>query len=82
MTNHLYDHLIAPHAANQACFLKRDDAPSLSFAEFVERTAQIAHVLVEAGLTPGDRVVVQAHKSVEMVALYAATCRRAVYSCR
>lgn len=73
MLNHLYDQLIAPHVRNTACFLKRDGAPSLSFAEFVGLAAQIAHVLKDAGLAPGDRVVVRAPKSVEMVALYAAT---------
>ena len=73
MMNHLYDHLIAPHVKNNACFLKRKEEPSLSFREFVGLTAQIAHVLSDAGLTAGDRVVVQAPKSIEMVALYAAT---------
>ena len=73
MSNHLYDHLIARHAENEACFLKRDDAPALSYAAFVRLVAQIAHVLKDTGLAPGDRVVVQAPKSVEMVALYVAT---------
>ncbi len=73
MTNHFYDHLFAPHAANGSCFLKRDDAPSLSYAEFVEMAARIAHVLRDNGIEPGDRIVVQAPKTVEMVALYAAT---------
>ena len=73
MANHVYDHLIARHADNDACFLKRYDAPAISYAAFVELVAQIAHVLRDAGLKPGDRVVVQAPKCVEMVALYAAT---------
>ena len=73
MSNHLYDHLFARHANNDACFLKRDDTPSLSYAQFISLAAQIAHVLRDTGLQPGDRVVVQAPKCVEMVALYAAT---------
>ncbi len=73
MSNHLYDHLVARHADNDACFLKQDDRADTSFAEFVRRVAQIAHVLVDNGLEPGDRVVVQAPKCAEMVALYAAT---------
>ena len=73
MSNHLYDHLIARHAKNDACFLQQDDAPSISYAAFVELVAQIAHVLRDSGLKPGDRVVVQAPKCIEMVALYAAT---------
>lgn len=73
MTNHLYDSLFAPHADNQAVFLKRDEAPDLSYAEFVRKTAQMAQVLVSHGVEPGDRIVVQAPKTVEMVMLYAAT---------
>ena len=72
MSNHLYDHLFAPHAGNEACFLKLDDGQDLSFDDFLKRAAQIAHVLTEAGVAPGDRIVVQAQKSVNMVALYAA----------
>jgi malonyl-CoA/methylmalonyl-CoA synthetase len=73
MSNHVYDHLIARHAENDACFLKRDDAPAVSYAAFVGLVAQIAHLLRDTGLEPGDRVVVQAPKCIEMVALYAAT---------
>ncbi len=73
MPNHLYDHLFAPHADNAACFIMQDGADDLSYAAFVARAAQIAHVLTDAGLAPGDRVVVQAKKSVEMLLLYAAT---------
>lgn len=73
MANYLYDHLMAPNAGSHACFLKRDNALSLSFAQFVGLASQIAHVLQDVGLEPGDRVVVQAQKSVEMLALYVAT---------
>jgi malonyl-CoA/methylmalonyl-CoA synthetase len=73
MSNHLYDHLFARHARNDACFLQRDGVPSLRYADFLGRAAQIAHVLRDAGLDPGARVVVQAPKCVEMIALYAAT---------
>ncbi|MEL6206784.1 MAG: malonyl-CoA synthase [Pseudomonadota bacterium] len=73
MTNHLYDRLFAPHAGSAACFLRREGAPSLSYSAFVDLAAQIAHILQRAGLEPGGRVVVQAPKCAEMVALYAAT---------
>ncbi|WP_415403411.1 malonate--CoA ligase [Tateyamaria sp. SN3-11] len=73
MANHLYDHLIAPHARNDAPFLVRDGAEDISYAAFVRRSAQMAHRLTDAGLRPGDRIVVQAPKTVEMVMLYAAT---------
>lgn len=69
--NHLYDALFAPHATNEAPFLESDDGSILSYREFVSRAAQMAHVLAELGLEPGDRVVVQAPKLVDTIALYA-----------
>ncbi|MEP3297178.1 MAG: malonyl-CoA synthase [Pseudoruegeria sp.] len=73
MANHLYDHLFAPQTGNSACFLKQDGKATISYDAFLKTAAQIAHVLVAAGVAPGDRIVVQAPKTVEMVALYAAT---------
>ncbi|MEM8658787.1 MAG: AMP-binding protein, partial [Pseudomonadota bacterium] len=73
MANHLYDHLFAPHADNPAPFLTREGVEPLSYAAFIRRAAQMAHVLSAAGLRPGDRIVVQAPKTVEMIELYAAT---------
>jgi malonyl-CoA/methylmalonyl-CoA synthetase len=72
VTNTLYDALIAPHAANPSVFLICDDGSSISYEAFVKRTAQIAHVLTEAGIQPGDRVVVQAPKLADTIALYGA----------
>ncbi|WP_299692667.1 malonyl-CoA synthase [uncultured Tateyamaria sp.] len=80
MTNTLYDALIAPHANTADPFLERDDGVTLSYADFVKRAAQIAHVLIETGVTPGDRIVVQAPKLSDTVALYAAAVQAgAVY---
>ena len=72
MTNTLYDALIAPHAENNAIFLTLDDGTMVSYAAFVGRVAQLAHVLANAGVQPGDRVVVQAPKLVDTIALYGA----------
>ncbi len=72
MPNPLYDALFAPHAENTATFLATDDGTSVTYASFVKRAAQIAHVLVDCGVTPGDRVVAQAPKVVDTIALYAA----------
>ncbi|MCH2075638.1 MAG: malonyl-CoA synthase [Rhodobacteraceae bacterium] len=69
--NHLYDALFAPHTTNDAPFLESDDGSIMSFRDFVSRAAQMAHVLAELGLAPGDRVVVQASKLVDTIALYA-----------
>ena len=80
MTNTLYDALIAPHANNDAIFLTLDDGSEISYASFVSRVAQLAHVLTDAGVRPGDRVVVQAPKLADAVALYGAAVQTgAVY---
>jgi len=71
--NHLYDHLFAPHAGSTKTLFTRPDQPDLSYADVLAMAAQLAHILVANGVQPGDRVVVQAPKSVEMVALYIAT---------
>ncbi|MEP1697742.1 MAG: AMP-binding protein [Paracoccaceae bacterium] len=80
MTNTLYDALIARHAHSDALFLTLDDGTTRTYAQFVERVAQLAHVLTEAGVKPGDRVVVQAPKLLDTIALYGATIQAgAVY---
>jgi len=73
MPNPLYDNLIAKHTRNDACFLNQAKKPTLSFRQFSERTSQVANLLRRHGLKPGDRVAVQAAKTIEMVILYAAT---------
>ncbi len=80
MTNTLYDALIAPHANNDAVFLTLDDGTNISYASFVARVAQLAHVLRDTGVKPGDRVVVQAPKLMDTIALYGASLQTgAVY---
>ncbi|SMX22880.1 AMP-binding protein [Boseongicola aestuarii] len=80
MTNTLYDALIAPHATNGAVFLTLDDGSRVTYAEYVARVAQLANVLGDAGVKPGDRVVVQAPKLLDTVALYGAALQSgAVY---
>ncbi|MEJ8561290.1 AMP-binding protein [Yoonia sp. GPGPB17] len=80
MTNTLYDALIAPHVENDDVFLTLDDGTNVTYASFVSRVAQLAHVLEDAGVKPGDRVVVQAPKLMDAVALYGAAVQTgAVY---
>jgi malonyl-CoA/methylmalonyl-CoA synthetase len=80
MTNALYDALFAPHAHSTKPFLICDDGRVVTYAAFVQRAAQIAHVLTAAGVGPGDRVLVQAPKQADTLALYAATLQAgAVY---
>ncbi|MGR3711586.1 MAG: malonate--CoA ligase [Shimia sp.] len=72
MTNTLFDALFAPHVGNPATFLECDDGTTLTYDAFLKRAAQLAHVLVETGVQPGDRVLVQAPKLSDIIALYAA----------
>ncbi len=80
MTNTLYDALFAQHAQNAAVFMTLDDGTQLSYADFITRVARVAHVLKDAGVKPGDRVVVQAPKVLDTIALYGAAVQAgAVY---
>ena len=74
MSNHLYDGVFAPHADSTKTFLYTADR-DISFADFTALTDRIATMLVAQGLAPGDRVAVQADKSVLLFALYAATVK-------
>jgi len=72
VTNTLYDALIAPHAKNDRVFLEQDDGTIWTYAQFVVRAAQLSHVLHDLGVKPGDRIVVQAPKLADSIALYVA----------
>ncbi|KQI71395.1 malonyl-CoA synthase [Loktanella sp. 5RATIMAR09] len=80
MTNTLYDALFARHAENDATFLTLDDGTDVSYRSFVRRVGQLAQVLADAGVHPGDRIVVQAPKIMDTIALYGAAVQTgAVY---
>jgi len=74
MTNHLYDSVFGQHAGSDKTFLYTADG-EISFAAFASLTNRLANLLVAEGLAPGDRVAVQADKSVMLLALYAATVK-------
>ncbi|MBN9232417.1 MULTISPECIES: malonate--CoA ligase [Phyllobacteriaceae] len=75
MANTLYDALFKPHEASEATFLRLKDGSTVSYAGFLALSARFAHAMAEAGITPGDRVALQARKSVEALAVYAAAVR-------
>ncbi len=78
MSNPLYDTLFAPHAAREDAFLRLATGYEISFRDFLALAAQYAHVLVEIGLKPGDRLAAQVEKSPEALALYAACVQSGV----
>ena len=73
MANPLYDNLISKNSNKNTCFLEQSGKAAVSFCQFSERTNQVANLLVKYGLQPGDRVAVQAAKTIEIIILYAAT---------
>jgi malonyl-CoA/methylmalonyl-CoA synthetase len=72
MANPLYDTLFGRHAGQQTPFLHKSDGAVITHAAFLEQSAQIANVLVDLGVSAGDRVAVQVDKSPEALAVYAA----------
>ncbi len=70
--NVLYDALFAPHEKSEKTFLHLPDGTRLSYSQFIAQAARLANVLQALGVTPGERVAVQVHKSAEALALYAA----------
>ncbi|MBT8460682.1 MAG: malonyl-CoA synthase [Litoreibacter sp.] len=73
--NPLADALVAPLSGRADAVLIRPDGSTLSGDALYRLSGQIANVLVGAGLQPGDRVAIQAEKSVEALALYLACLR-------
>jgi len=63
-----------PSDMHQAAF-EGPDINTWSFAELASTSAQMAHLMVELGAKPGDRVAIQVAKSVEAVVLYLACLR-------
>ena len=73
MANTLFDALFGRHLKNPAPFLFLPDGSKISYSAFLGSVAQIAHALGDLGVKPGDRVAVQAEKTPDFLALYAAT---------
>src|SRR3954470_5998455 len=72
MPNPLYDALFRPHEGCSRTFLSLKSGREISYADFLVLAARFAHVLRESGIKPGDRVALQAKKSPEALAVYAA----------
>ncbi len=72
MPNPLYDALFAPMAGQARPLMSLPEGDVLSAAAFHAMVARFAHALEAAGVGMGDRVVVQAAKSPQMLAIYGA----------
>ena len=61
-------------------FLILPDDRTLTYAGALRRTAQLANFFLSIGIRPGDRIAIQAEKSVEALLTYLAALRMgAVY---
>jgi malonyl-CoA/methylmalonyl-CoA synthetase len=72
MTNPLFDTLLAPHRGSDAPFVIHPDGTVQSYDTFLIRVARAAGALVQCGLQKGDRLALQAEKSVEVLEIYSA----------
>jgi malonyl-CoA/methylmalonyl-CoA synthetase len=70
MTNPLHDALFCPLSGRMSPLLRLADGSAISGDGFLKMAARAAHALGAAGLRPGDRVVVQAAKTPQMLAAY------------
>ncbi len=73
MANHLFDALFAPLAGRQTGLIIKADNAMITGDGFLAMVAQLAHVLLQNAVQPGDRIAVQITKSPEALALYGAT---------
>ncbi|MDJ0684882.1 MAG: malonyl-CoA synthase [Alphaproteobacteria bacterium] len=78
MTNTLFDALFGPHIGSERPFLELPTGDVWTYDAFLQRAAQIAHVIDAAGLRPGDRLALQAAKSPWALAVYAACVQSGV----
>jgi len=75
----LLDVLAAVRLDNDRPFLLHADAQvMLTYTEAARRSAQVANALRAAGVEPGDRVAMQAEKSVDALMVYLACIRAGV----
>jgi malonyl-CoA/methylmalonyl-CoA synthetase len=75
VTANLYSELCSSGTADGLACMRLPDGSELSYGALRAQTAQIARVLVAAGLEPGNRVAAQVEKSATAVLLYLATLR-------
>jgi len=75
MSGNLYDALLGGIGDGNRTLIIEKSGRETSYAGFAEECARLAGALLETGLQPGDRVAVQAEKSVAALALYLAVVR-------
>jgi len=75
MGNHLYDQIRSSMPGPDRVFASMPDGRRYAYRDVEEVSARFANALVDLGVEPGDRVAVQAEKSIEALMLYLGTVR-------
>jgi malonyl-CoA/methylmalonyl-CoA synthetase len=75
LTNHLFDQFRAAMPGLERVLLETPDGPALTYGGMLETSGRIANLLTAQGVAPGERVAVQAEKSIEALLLYLACLR-------
>ena len=73
--NHLFDLICSRIADPAKLFIAADDGRRFTYADLIALTGRMAGALRKLGVEPGDRVLVQAEKSPEVIFLYLACLR-------
>ncbi|TDI67687.1 MAG: malonyl-CoA synthase [Alphaproteobacteria bacterium] len=73
--NHLVDQIRAAIPSPAKTFAETPAGTRFSYGDLFGLSARYAHVLVDLGLRPGDRVAMQVQKSIPALVLYLATLR-------
>ena len=59
MANGLWSTLFAQHAGREEPFLFLKDGQTISYEAYIQETGRMANALADAGVDPGDRLLVQ-----------------------
>ncbi len=70
----MYDKIFGSNINSDKVFLQTENS-SITYKKFTELSNKIANALTQNGLKPGDRVAIQAEKSITQLAVYAATIK-------
>jgi malonyl-CoA/methylmalonyl-CoA synthetase len=71
----LYDTLAVAGTDRARIFAERTGHPPVTYGDLADQSGRYANALAACGVAPGDRVVVQAGKCIEMLYLYLACLR-------
>lgn len=78
MANPLFDTLFGPHSGKETAFLHLPDGSQLTHGAFLEMAGRYANAFADIGLKPGDRLALQAEKSPQSLAVYAAAVQSGI----